>query len=138
MKKMLFCGVIAVVFVAVVADEVRLHRVVQRQNVAVERLTAEVGDLQRASADREKRMTATPNLAFTPKGATVTTNGPTTIFGVTPRNPGRRGEFPFASPSLQESPDKVPSNWEPFEFNGRTYYRIPLAYTSPEPLVFKP
>lgn len=138
MKKMLFGGVIAVLFVAIVTDEVRLHRVIQRQSGALERLTSEVGDLRRASGDWEKKLSAARNLALAPNGATVTTNGSATIFGIEPGNAGRRGAFPFASPSLQQTPSEVPPDWEPFEFNGRTYYRIPLASASPEPLGFRP
>ncbi|HEY3854107.1 MAG TPA: hypothetical protein VGO67_06920 [Verrucomicrobiae bacterium] len=129
MKKMLCCGVIAVMFFGVIWEEVRLHHVIQRQSVAVERLTAEVGDLQRAVADRDHNLSVARGLAMAPKGAKVKTNGTPNFWNFPGKSP-----FQLQNPSLQESPDKVPQNWEPFQFNGRTYYRIPLASTSPEPM----
>jgi hypothetical protein len=138
MKKKLFGGLIAVAFVSLATDEIRLHRVIQNQNGAVERLTAEVGDLQRAAADRKKTLSAARNLALVPNSPNVTTNGSATLFNIAPGNARRRSAFPFASPSQQQTPPEVPPHWQPFEFNGQTYYRIPLANVSPEPLGFRP
>jgi hypothetical protein len=138
MKRMLFSGIIAIVFIAIFADEVRLHRVIKHQSGALERLTAEVGGLRRSAADREKELSAARNLVLVPNSANATTNGSATLFNIVPGKAGRRSVFPFASPSLQGTPSEVPPNWEPFEFNGQTYYRIPLANASPQPLGFRP
>ena len=138
MKRMLLGAVIAIVFAAISMDEVRLHRLVQRQSGALEQLTAEVNHLQRATADQGKHTDTARKMVLIPNSPNATTNGSATLFGVLPRNDATEDAVPFATPFLQNPPSRVPPSWQPFEFNGQTYYRIPLANASPEPFGFRP
>lgn len=95
-----------------------------------------MGDLRRASVEQRNNLAAARNLMAVPNNSKASGNGAATIYNPMPGPAQGRGAIPFAAPLMQPQPNEIPPNWQPFEFNGQTYYRIPLANPSPGALAF--
>ena len=107
----LYSGFITIAFIALALSALRSNQVAHDQAAALDKMTAKVANLQRKTEALEKQLAALPNLP-----------APRIVLN-------RLGE-PAAS-VLPSSPEaKLPRGAVPFEFNGQTYYMVPLANSS--------
>jgi hypothetical protein len=124
---------------------VRADRIIQRQQQALKELSAKVERLEHDSASAVDSGSAKDSLVAEVDGlrrsvtnlqaqlAEVQKSSRMDLFGRVIQNSGD-----FKNKTLKvvpngnivpfsQAPSEVPPDWVPFEFNGRTYYRVPLA-----------
>src|SRR5580698_5272468 len=124
-------GAIALAFAALTADVIRLQHICHRQSLALKRLTAKPAHVEQVTSGQEKRLADARNLTSASNPINSATNQQVQIAPPSQRpNPGL---IPLVRPWQQKPPPaEVPPEWQPFQFNGQTYYKVPLAFSSPD------
>lgn len=133
-RKIAFIIILLVVAALVGSFVVSSRRQASNFPPDVRELTARVNHLEELVAKLEKKAAAAEtssrrSAVFTPDGKTITTQeGKTVRVWEMPNTPKELKPTPTQPGPIPNTPStKVPPAWKPREFNGSTYYVIPLA-----------
>jgi hypothetical protein len=113
-KRILAVSLVLVGVSALAFFMIRTNRIIQLQRAEVDRLHRSVANLQ-ASLDELQKGSRVLPLARTVQSGGDATNRSINVI-----------PYRTIMPYSQRAPE-TPPGWVPFEFNGMTYYRIPLA-----------